>query len=388
MNFKTIVIKYHSLTQKNIMTIKNHKIVLKDTGPGEMVRFRHFFLNIWRQQIEDDKNTAEMARFVKESYNTYEFNTNNTTKLGEITIKNDLYGTKYVNDTNKIDKISLKNDFNKHNEKELQDELELNMYDYSSRLYTPARANWSNIASLEEKFPDMSSSAFCVNNPDFFVDPDGIAPKPPKLSGIITVTNVMSGQKWINYNNDIVRTTSFLGFEINRTSKHEQCADYSRLQVEQGSNGNYTAGGSKNRIDMFVEKGGDKSKLDLQKGINTIIDNLKDGKAVMAGVMYNPDKETGNPNGATNHYITIVGMGTDYKGVYFSYYDNYSDGKGEKVGTDLEKNKFRLVKGSDGTYYFGDVDNNIPLNGNKNRPIDNKEGRPARYILTEVRDTD
>ena len=81
-------------------------------------------------------------------------------------------------------------------------------------------------------------------------------------------------------------------------------------------------------------------------------------------------------------------MGTDDSGAYFSYYDNYSDGKGEKVGTDLEKNKFRLVKGSDGTYYFGDVDNNIPLNGNENRPIGNKEDRPARYILTEVRDTD
>jgi len=33
----------------------------------------------------------------------------------------------------------------KYNGKEYQDELGVNMYDYGSRLYDPARVGWSNI---------------------------------------------------------------------------------------------------------------------------------------------------------------------------------------------------------------------------------------------------
>ncbi|MDN3672417.1 RHS repeat-associated core domain-containing protein [Flavobacterium branchiarum] len=271
------------------------------------------------------------------------------------------------------------------NGKELDRETDMSYY--GARFLDMKTSLWLSVDPLAEKMPNHGAYVFSFNNPIGFIDPDGKEPiDPPNIKGISSVFNVMSNRKWINYNNNITRTRTFLGFEISRTSKHEQCADYSRLQVEQGANGNYTAEGSKNRIDMYLKNGGDNSKLDLQKGINVIVKNLKEGKAVMAGIMYDSKKETGNPNTATNHYVTIVGMGTDDKGVYFSYYDNYSSGKGERVGTDLTKNKFRLVKGSNNSYYFGDIDNNIPLNGNENRPVDNKEGKPARYILTEVRD--
>ena len=175
----------------------------------------------------------------------------------------------------------------------------------------------------------------------------------------------------------------------NKSSKDDtfQCADYSRLQVRKG--GDYTAVGYKSRVDMYVEKGGDKSKFDLQKGIDIITKNLKEGRAVMAGVMYNPEKETNNANGATNHYVTIVGMGKDDNGnTYFSYYDNYSGDRGKGVGTDIKNNRFTLKVDSKGNYYFADADDNIPLNGNQNRSLNNKENRPARYILTEVRDNE
>ncbi|MET3028564.1 hypothetical protein ABXT06_17935 [Flavobacterium sp. UW10123] len=53
------------------MIIKNHTIELNDTSASEMARFRQIMLNIWRQQIEDDRNAAEMEKFVKQNDKTY-----------------------------------------------------------------------------------------------------------------------------------------------------------------------------------------------------------------------------------------------------------------------------------------------------------------------------
>jgi hypothetical protein len=50
------------------MIVKNHTIELKDTSASEMARFRQIMLGIWRQQIEDDKNSAEMLKYVTSSH--------------------------------------------------------------------------------------------------------------------------------------------------------------------------------------------------------------------------------------------------------------------------------------------------------------------------------
>lgn len=49
------------------MIVKNHNIELKDTSASEMARFRQIMLSIWRQQIEDDKNSAEMLKYIENS---------------------------------------------------------------------------------------------------------------------------------------------------------------------------------------------------------------------------------------------------------------------------------------------------------------------------------
>jgi hypothetical protein len=75
------------------MIIKNHTIELKDTSVSEMARFRQIMLGIWRQQKEDDENSGEWEKLLKDHYETAK----------EL-------DAKYANDPKKPDEITLKGD--------------------------------------------------------------------------------------------------------------------------------------------------------------------------------------------------------------------------------------------------------------------------------------
>ncbi|WP_312555399.1 RHS repeat-associated core domain-containing protein [Empedobacter brevis] len=63
----------------------------------------------------------------------------------------------------------------RYNGKELQDELNLNLYDYGARNYDPALGRWFNIDPLAEKYYSFSTYNYVLNSPNIAIDPDGMS---------------------------------------------------------------------------------------------------------------------------------------------------------------------------------------------------------------------
>ncbi|WP_333662004.1 RHS repeat-associated core domain-containing protein [Chishuiella changwenlii] len=133
--------------------------------------------------------TAEGYVNVTEN-NTFNYVYNYTDHLGNVRLsyQKDTNGLKILEENNYYPyglKHSGYNNTNlansnynyKYNGKELQTDLDINLYDYGARNYDPAIGRWMNIDPLAEKMRRHSPYNYAFNNPVYFIDPDGMAPE-------------------------------------------------------------------------------------------------------------------------------------------------------------------------------------------------------------------
>ncbi|MGI6320307.1 MAG: RHS repeat-associated core domain-containing protein [Bacteroidales bacterium] len=86
------------------------------------------------------------------------------------------------------------------NGKEL--DAETGLYYYGARYYTPELGVWLSVDPLSDKYPSISSFAYCLNNPVKLIDPNGME---VELGDIMI--NVENDTKYINKKGEILYET-------------------------------------------------------------------------------------------------------------------------------------------------------------------------------------
>ena len=98
-------------------------------------------------------------------------------------------------------------------------------------------------------------------------------------------------------------------------------------------------------------------KDEYVKGANYIKEALKNGIPITVGVDNHKEITPGNPDLTTDHFVVIVGMGTDEKGNYFHFFDNADYLTGTSIKNKLycvcKENKLEGETDANSTYGRG-----------------------------------
>ena len=164
--------------------------------------------------------------------------------------------------------------------------------------YHPDLSIWLSVDPLSDKYPNLTPYAYCANNPIILVDPDGRSHTDPPWKQI----------------NSVIPKEKFVGFR-----RGVQCFDLAKEQLNVVG---YTCGSYHESTThrVYTEQKG-VNKTETAKAIQYIHDALEQGIPVLAGVDNSPG-HPGNHDETTDHFIVIVGQGSDENRNYFTFYDN------------------------------------------------------------------
>jgi Peptidase_C39 like family len=119
----------------------------------------------------------------------------------------------------------------------------------------------------------------------------------------------------------VVTTSDFVGWGT--AGIKVNCMDYAKAQIAKKSKkiSNYYA--PNQTIQIYKEStGADSTKV--KDAIGYLISALNRGIPVIVGVGDAPGSHNPHTDQTTDHFIVIVGMGSDATGKYFIFYDNAS----------------------------------------------------------------
>ncbi|MDY3104547.1 MAG: RHS repeat-associated core domain-containing protein, partial [Prevotella sp.] len=195
------------------------------------------------------------------------------------------------------------------NAKEFDEET--GMYYYGARYYEPRLSLWMSCDPMQEKYSNISSYCYVLNNPIKFIDIAGLEIGSPWKY----IAPVIPKNKFVGWGN-----SPFYQNFLKKNGRQPQCADYAKEQLRVVG---VQVGGGSDPTNMYVysEKNG-ANKAVLDKAIKYIKSELENGRPVFIGVDDAPNQKINE--GTTDHFLVIVGMGHDKKGNYFQVYDNAS----------------------------------------------------------------
>ncbi|WP_183148152.1 hypothetical protein [Chryseobacterium nematophagum] len=125
--------------------------------------------------------------------------------------------------------------------------------------------------------------------------------------------------------NNVIPVSEFVGWGASGVRRN--CMDYAKAQIAKKGYkvSNYydaDSKGNKQTFQIYTEQKG-VNLDDLYKGVSYLKYALSNGIPVIVGI----DDKVGHPgnlDSSTDHFVVIVGMGTDSKGRFFRFYDNAS----------------------------------------------------------------
>lgn len=172
------------------------------------------------------------------------------------------------------------------------------------------------------------------------------------------------GQQWPVISN-VIQIDNFVGWGASGIS--ENCMSYAKAQIAKKGYkiSNYGAPGQTIQI-YKSSTGGDINAS--KEGVAYLLTALQSGIPVIVGVDDKPGSSNPQTDNTTDHFVVIVGTGTDSNGNYFTFYDNASSSVLQGANSN---NKF----------YYNILDGLI----SGYSQTDYAKGMPQRYIVTMIR---